>query len=107
MKPCFKREVCAVIVDKNGKIASGTNEIRNSEVTECPRLKGENYVKCKELCRQEGHAEIVAITNAILKGLELNNSNLYLMGHHRICVDCSNECKKHNINVIIVNESGK
>ena len=107
MNPCFKREVAAVIVDKNGRIAVGQNLIYNDKVFECPRDKGEGYEKCISICNQRGHAETEAIKEGIKLGLELENANLYLMGNHRICDDCSNECKKHNINVIIVNKEGK
>ena len=107
MKPCFKREVCAVIVDKNGKIAVGQNLIYNCFVTECPRDKGEGYDKCKDVCHQHGHAETEAIKEGKRLGLELKKANLYLTGHYRVCSDCQKACDEHDINVVIVNEEGK
>ena len=101
-KPCFKREVCAVIMDRNGKIAVGENRIYNDDVDICPRLKGENYEKCTSVCKQKGHAEIMAIKDAKDKELELEGSILYLMGHYRICDNCESACKEVGINNIII-----
>lgn len=101
---CFKRQVMAVIIDKNGNIASGENRISNRAVNQCPRDKGEDYEKCKSICNQEGHAEIMAIKQAKKRGLDLNESFLYLIGHHRICDNCNSECNKENINIVIIGE---
>lgn len=106
-KPCYKREVCAVIVDKNGKIATGQNLIYNSTVTECPRAKGEGYEKCKTVCLQLGHAETEAIKHAKLRKMDLVGANIYLTGHHRICDNCKAACDAEGLNVIIVNGEGK
>lgn len=107
MQHCFKREVCAVLVDRNGQIAVGQNLIDNDDLTQCPRAKGEGYEKCKSECRQEGHAEVMAIKSALKRGLILDNANLYLMGHYRVCDDCQSWCDTFNINVTIVNKEGK
>lgn len=107
MNHCFKREVCAILIDKNGKIAVGQNLISNSEVSECPREKGENYEKCISICRQEGHAETMVIQNALERNMELKGSILYLIGHNRICDNCQAGCDKHGINVIIVDKEIK
>ena len=100
MKPCFKREVCAVIVNKEGQIAVGQNLIYNNDVMECPRIRPEGYEKCISICKQKGHAETEAIRNALNRKMDIEGANLFLMGHHRICDNCKKECDKHNINVI-------
>lgn len=101
-KPCFKREVCAVIVDVDGKIAIGENLIYNEEVKECPRLKGEGYEKCETICNQKGHAEIMAIEDAKKRGLKLEDATLYLMGHHRMCAECIKECRDHGLSTFMI-----
>ena len=107
MKPCFKREVCAVLITEKGEISVGQNIIYNKEVMDCPRAKGEGYYKCTSVCQQKGHAETEAIRKAIEARHNIENANLYLMGHYRICGPCKAACDEHNINVIITNEEGK
>lgn len=106
MHPCPKRNVCAVIIDKNGRIASGQNTIK-VYTDKCPRSKGENYDKCKSICGQENHAETAAIKDALEKGLELSGSTLYLLGHYHACLDCQKACIEHDIKIEIVNEDCK
>ena len=107
MIPCYKRQVCAVLITKKGEISVGENLIYNEEVTECPRTKGEGYDKCTSVCKQKGHAETEAIRKARENRLDILGANLYLMGHYRICDNCKAACDEHNINIIIVNEEGK
>ena len=107
MKPCFKREVCAVIINKKGQIATGQNLISNGLIGECPRDVGEGYEKCTSICRQEGHAEAMAIQDAMDRKIDIEGANLYLMGHYRVCDSCQAGCDKHNLKVIIVNKEGK
>jgi deoxycytidylate deaminase len=70
MQHCLKQIVKATIVhtgapniDARGTLAVGYNDI-NNEVSECPRKDmptGEGYHLCKEVCDQQGHAEIQAL----------------------------------------------
>ena len=106
-KPCYKREVCAIIVTQQGEISVGENLIYNDEVTECPRAKGEGYEKCTSICAQKGHAETEAIRKAKDSGYDLEGGNLYLMGHHRICGPCKEACDNAGLIVNIVNKEGK
>ena len=105
MSPCLKREVCAVIIDEDGKIAVGQNLIQNDIIQSCPRSKGEGYKKCTEICRQYGHAETEAIKSAKSRNMKLNGSILYLTGHHRICDNCKQACEKEGIKMIILGEN--
>lgn len=104
---CFKRQVCAVIIDKNGQIAAGENLIYNMDVTECPRLKGEGYEKCISICKQKGHAETEAIKNAKARGMILKGANIYLLGHYKACDNCKAACEKEGLNIVIVDEEIK
>jgi len=105
-QPCFKREVTAVIVGRDGRIAVGQNLIYNDDLEECPRAKGEGYDKCISICNQKGHAEIMAIKKAKERYLDMEDANIYLIGHHRICDNCKEACDNEGLNVIIVNEKG-
>lgn len=103
-KKCFKREVCAVIVNNTGEIVVGENLVYNDLIESCPREKGEGYEKCKEVCNQKGHAEIEAIKKAKERGMEIKGAKLYLMGHYKVCPDCTEACKREELEVIIVDK---
>ncbi len=107
MQQCFKREVCAIIVDEHGEIAVGQNLILNNDITECPRVKGEGYDKCITVCNQPGHAETEAISAAKSRGMTLKGATLYLIGHYRVCSDCQRECDEAGLNIVIVTKENK
>lgn len=60
--PCAKTTVKCTIISPSGSW-TGTNACRNPQPT-CPRGPGEGYEKCKSICDQIGHAEIVALQAA-------------------------------------------
>lgn len=97
---CAKQPTGAVVV-KNGKIiGKGTNA--GQKVDSCPRVKkrsktGQDYYLCKEVCYQEGHAEVMAARDAKQKGLNTNGADLYLYGHWWCCKDCWDEMIKAKI----------
>ena len=64
----------------------GTNACESPQST-CPRLDHEDYLKCKTICKQIGHAEVVAVT---LAGDKAAGSQAFLEGHTYICKDCLN-----------------
>lgn len=88
-KGCVKHPTSAVVV-KDGKIiGKGTNAGKWVEV--CPRWgspTGTNYVPCKKICQQEGHAEVTSIMDAKKNGYDTNGSDLYLYGHWWCCKPC-------------------
>ena len=102
MKPCLKREVCAVIVSENGEIVVGQNLIKNNKIFKCPRSSGEGYEKCIHWCRQPGHAEIMAIEKAKERNFDLTKSTLFLHGHNKVCYNCTEVCKNEGLKVVIV-----
>ncbi len=85
----------AAVIVKNGKIIGrGTNKIK-IKVDICPRKllgyrSGTGYEICKTVCGQKGHAEVVAIRNALNKTKSLKGASLYLDGHWWICKNCWN-----------------
>ncbi len=91
---CIKQPTAAVVV-KNGKIiGQGVNAGKRVEI--CPRTihncpTGTGYEYCKEVCNQEGHAEVVAVRDALKKTNNLKGVSLYLDGHWWICQGCWDE----------------
>jgi deoxycytidylate deaminase len=86
---CVKQPTGAVVVSGVEIIGMGTNA--GKRVEECPRWgspTGENYGPCRSVCMQEGHAEVMAIRNALSLGHEVTGTDLYLYGHWWCCEDC-------------------
>ncbi|MDO9231070.1 MAG: deaminase [bacterium] len=89
---CAKQATGAVIVREGNVIGKGTNA--GERVTECPRWgskTGENYGPCKEICKQEAHSEVASIDDAIKKGENTKDADLYLHGHWWCCENCWNK----------------
>ena len=88
---CLKQPTAAVIVKKRIVLGKGVNAGKKVEV--CPRVlrncpTGTGYEFCKTVCEQEGHAEIMAIRNALSNGHNLKGASLYLDGHWWACKEC-------------------
>lgn len=85
----------AAVIIKNGKIIGcGTNAIKNKRPDICPirtHKRGTAWNLCKEICGQEGHAEIMAIRDALNKAEDLHSASIYLAGHWWVCRDCWDE----------------
>jgi hypothetical protein len=82
--PCAKSTVTCTIVTANGEQFVGSNYCRNAQEA-CPRTLGEGYEKCRSVCDQVGHAEIVAIA---LAGKKAKGARAYLKGHTYACQPC-------------------
>jgi len=82
--PCAKATVTCTLVAADGTRFVGTNYCEASQPT-CPRLPGEDYAKCASVCRQAGHAEIVALR---LAGSKARGARAYIEGHTYACRDC-------------------
>lgn len=90
--PCLKQSVYAMI-EVGDKKVFGTNKMLNDEVKECPRdlqgyVSGAGYQLCKDICRQDSHAEVDAIKNAKILGIDVSGGKLTLVGHTYCCNDC-------------------
>ena len=81
---CAKKRVQCVLIAKDGEVFIGENWC-NEPQSECPRLPGEGYEKCKSICRQHSHAEVEAIE---LAGRKTRGAVAYLINHHHYCRDC-------------------
>ena len=105
-KRCIKQTTIAII-HKDGEYWLGTNSCKNPQ-KECPRydaLSGFAYEKCKNVCKQTGHAEVNALLAA---GKNAKGGDLYLIGHTYICKNCKEAMDKAGIkNSYLVGEIGK
>jgi len=87
---CAKRRVVCIIVADDGRvIGKGENFCHNPQ-SACPRGPGEDYTKCTEICKQDGHAEQVALRNALVDNFhDLKGSLAYIFGHTHVCDACA------------------
>lgn len=83
--PCAKRRVICTIVAPGGQRFVGSNDCRNPQQV-CPRIPGEGYDKCKSVCQQVGHAEVVALA---LAGPRARGAHAVINGHYYACETCS------------------
>jgi len=84
---CVKQTTMAVLIDVRGKAYFGFNECASPQ-SSCPRghsPTGVGYDLCKEVCKQESHAEIAAVRAA---GPSAHGGVLYLYGHTYVCQNC-------------------
>lgn len=84
MGPCAKTTVTCTLVHPDGRRFVGTNYCEDSQPV-CPREPGEDYRKCSSICRQAGHAEIVALR---LAGDAARGTRAYVEGHTYACQNC-------------------
>lgn len=84
---CAKKRVECSIITRNNGYYYGTNDCERPQ-THCPRRVGEGYEKCKSVCRQQGHAEEVALEKAVADGADLNGAIAYISGIDHFCKSC-------------------
>ena len=82
--PCAKTTVRCTLVTGTGQHIIGENWCANPQ-DKCPREEGEGYDKCKSVCKQEGHAEEVAVRVAGDRAL---GSRAFIQGHTYACMNC-------------------
>ncbi len=84
---CAKQVVTATITTQDGRVFIGRNDCANPQQV-CPRgnmPSNVGYHLCKEVCRQEGHAEVMALKAA---DYDVIGSSLVLEGHKAVCPTC-------------------
>lgn len=89
---CAKQIVTATIVALDGTRYVGRNDCRKPQLA-CPRgamPSGTGYHLCKQVCAQDGHAEVMALRRA---GSAARGAALYLVGHSYICEACAHELR--------------
>jgi len=102
----------AIIVKDGEVIGIGANGSEYHKSNECERVKlgcksGTGYELC-EGCHPKNHSEPSAIRDAISKGNDTKDADLYLWGHWWFCVDCWNTMIEARIkNVYLLEGSEK
>ena len=94
---CAKVKVRCTIIAKEGRTFQGTNMCMNPQRV-CPREPGEGYQKCKSVCHQIGHAEMVALENA---GDAANGALAIVEKHRGVCTDCLSALKDAGVREIL------
>ena len=102
---CAKRHVWCEI-EAHGRIFYGSNACDNPQPV-CPREPGEGYEKCRTICRQRGHAEIMALVEAQASGVDLRHSHAVVGGHYYVCEGCARELRDAGISRIIILEKAE
>lgn len=99
--PCVKAQVKATLISVTGHRFVGTNAVENPQQV-CPRADSPSFVgyeACKDICRQESHAEVSAIN---LAGDAARGATIYLEGHFAPCPDCQAAADAAGVAKIIV-----
>lgn len=87
---CAKRNVIAVLQrrDFEEDLFMASNKCDNPQEV-CPREDGEDYTKCRSICQQSGHAE-VEVLKLVKSWMDLTYYDLTIIGHDRMCSECTN-----------------
>ena len=104
--PCAKQVVTAIIVALDGRWYKGENDCAKPQ-TICPRNDlptGVGYHLCREVCKQDSHAEVAALQKA---GTAANGATLYLSGHYYACNECKQSCDDAGIVNIVLGKPPK
>lgn len=94
---CAKVTTKATLIAKDGKRYIGMNWCKNPQ-PKCPRLYGEGYDKCINICEQYGHAEVMA---CMMAGKNATDGTLYLEGHTYACKNCLRVMGEYGVNLVI------
>jgi hypothetical protein len=95
---CAKATVTAWGFLEGGGTIVATNYCKSPQAS-CPRLPGEGYGKCHNICRTSGHAE----ENVLRLAGELKVA-LIVVDYHYICDNCKRLCQERGTEVITLNE---
>lgn len=101
---CAKAIVGCTIITRKGDVVYGENYCDNAQ-PRCPRTTGEGYEKCRTICQQEGHAEVMAIKSAVKLGLSLDGAVAVVTGHYYSCKACALALKASGVTEIIIRVS--
>lgn len=107
---CRKQPTGAVLVRNNKILMTATNA--GVTVSVCPRVlkgskTGTDYYLCKEVCKQEGHSELLVVEKAIKKGIDTRDSDIYLWGHWWCCQPCWEAMTEGGIRNVYLEEGAK
>lgn len=95
---CAKAVIRCTIVAPGGERYIGENFCLVAQPV-CPRLPGEGYEKCKTVCNQAGHAEVVA---AVIAGGRARGGTAYIQGHTYACDACKQSLAAIGVTDIVI-----
>jgi len=101
---CAKAQVRCTIITTQGVRYVGTNACAHPQQV-CPRLPGEGYAKCTDVCGQFGHAEIIALAMArhgSRAGMHHLLGATAYVEHKRVCGTCRIALEKVGIYNIVL-----
>lgn len=93
---CAKKIVTCVILTEDYDAFIGRNDCNNAQA-KCPRLPGECYMKCRTICDQPAHAEIIALEKA---GVKAQGATAFLHGIDHYCKDCQQALVKAGVTTL-------
>lgn len=85
--PCAWGIVRCTIVAADGRRWVGENSCHNPQ-SRCPRLPGEGYAKCRNVCDQPTHAEVAAARLVPRRDYWRPGIVAYIEGHDYACWPC-------------------
>lgn len=99
---CAKRVVTCELVPLGDQPAVFGANLCASPQPVCPRKDGEGYIKCKTVCKQDGHAEIQALAAARRKAINLRGATAIVSGHYYVCESCASALKDAGVADIVI-----
>lgn len=98
---CAKKVIRCWIWDYTGNCGYGENAC-NTPQEACPREPEEGYEKCKSICHQPGHAEMMALEAARAKGVMIEGATVKVKGAYNVCKSCAATLRDAKVGKIII-----
>lgn len=97
---CADKTVFAELTTPSGAKFYGFNGCANPQA-KCPRSSDDDYTKCREICHQPAHAEVMAISQWEDAGAE-QGATMRVWGANKICCNCKAVCAENGVIVELV-----
>jgi tRNA(Arg) A34 adenosine deaminase TadA len=101
MGPCAKVQVHCLLILRDRRVFEGSNACVFPQPV-CPRLPGEDYRKCRDVCGQPNHAETAALmrARAVASPAEIEGASVYV-AYNRVCDQCAATLARAGITDIV------
>ena len=96
--PCAKARVTCKLITLDGGVFLGENDCANPQPV-CPRAPNEDYLKCVVVCKQSGHAEIMALQAA---GDKAKGAIAHIRGIKHVCKPCQERLFEAGVDSITI-----
>lgn len=97
---CAKKVVTAVLTTPDGGMFIGTNACAFPQAT-CPRLPGEGYDKCLDICGQYGHAEEDALAQCLYSWHNPWGGLMKVSGIRHVCQRCQERMAEYGVSWVL------